>query len=132
MGLHPGAGSQPEGELAAKQVGGQVTAAVGAEGTYGDDPGVGHGADGGGYVFAASLAAQGEVTEPGVGNVEHGAIIGEQKAKIMHRGREGWEQRPENRDQGSENRDQRAENRDQDQGGRDRGADIRRAIKIAT
>ncbi len=77
MRVHPGPVGQFPGELAAKEVGGQVAAAVAAEGADGDDPGVGQGANGGRDVLAASLAAQGVVTEPGVGDVEHLDSIGE-------------------------------------------------------
>ena len=56
-----------------------------AEGTLGNDPGVGNGEDRGGDVFATGLAAKGEVAALGCGQVEHGDSIGEERAKVMHR-----------------------------------------------
>lgn len=70
------------GESAAKDFRREVAAFCAAERALSDDPGIGQGEDGGGDVLAAGFAADGEVAEPGGGEVEHRSIIGEYKAKI--------------------------------------------------
>jgi hypothetical protein len=75
-------GPQFVGESAAEDFRREVAAFGAAEWALGDDPGVGKGEDGGGDVFVAGFAADGEVAEARCGEVEHRFIIGEEKAKI--------------------------------------------------
>ncbi|HEX4284259.1 MAG TPA: hypothetical protein VHZ28_04155 [Terracidiphilus sp.] len=64
-------------DMPTEDLGRQVAAFFATERTFGDDPGVGHGFDGGWNVFAASFAAEGVVAEAGGGRVKHGTSIGE-------------------------------------------------------
>jgi len=73
---------QPVGERTPENVRRKVAPLLSAQRAVGQDPGAGHGFDGGGNVLAAGLAAEDEFAFPRWGDVEHRASIGEQKAKI--------------------------------------------------
>jgi hypothetical protein len=64
---------------------GQVAPPRSTQRTVGNNPTVWHGFDRGGDGLAASLAPNGEVAEPGLGQVPHRNSIGELKAKVIHK-----------------------------------------------
>lgn len=64
----------------------QVTALRPAERTVGNNPSIWHGSDRGGDGLVAYLAPNGEVAEPGLGQVPHRNSVGEYKAKVIHSG----------------------------------------------
>lgn len=72
-------------QLPSEDVSWQVAPPRSTQRTVGNNPTVWHGFDRGGDGLAASLAPNGEVAEPGLGQVPHGNSIGELKAKVIHK-----------------------------------------------
>ena len=70
-------------QLPSEDVSWQVAPPRSTQRTGGNNPTVWHGFDRGGDGLAASLAPNGEVAEPGLGQVPHRNSIGENKAKIF-------------------------------------------------
>ena len=62
---------QPKREPPAEDVTGQARPALPAQRTVSHDPGIREGADGGGNILAASLAAHREITHSSFRSVEH-------------------------------------------------------------
>ena len=73
-------------QLPSEDVSWQVAPPRSTQRTGGNNPTVWHGFDRGGDGLAASLAPNGEVAEPGLGQVPHRNSIGEYEAKICTAG----------------------------------------------
>src|ERR1017187_7910584 len=69
-------------QLPSEDVSWQVAPSCSTQRTSGNNPTVWHGSDRGRDGLAASLAPNGEVAEPRLGQVPHRNSIGEQKGKI--------------------------------------------------
>jgi hypothetical protein len=79
---------QPVGKRPSENVRRQIAPLLAAQRAVGQDPGVGHGFDGGGNVLTAGLASEDEFAFPSGGDVEHGEKY--RRTKGEYQGRRLW------------------------------------------